>query len=254
MSQESLTNQVAPADSVQGPVMTNMTVTGEANLSGNDAEHSEHKCAQYAGQSAEREDAETHQGSEEVRQSAPLVTEPELASAVNALAQVALQMDDPVQALEDGVEALAEALVERQIAAQQREDQQRSLEQQRETNLAELQDAYRHARLHRVGELVDVGYSLDQAIAITNANAAEIHQRSQAAGRDPNAVIYEYAVRHGYQPRSMREKVSSPQERRRTLPAPTRSQTVLEKLAGLSDEAFAQATQGDRWERLLKVR
>lgn len=216
---------------------------GEADTIDSPAEPSPHKCAQCAG--AEPADKPSSQG-----QSIPLTSEPELASAVNALAQVALQMDDPVQALEDGVDALAEALVERQLAVHQEREQDQLLRQQQEAGLADLREAYRHARLHRVGELVDVGYSMDQAVAITDANEAEIRQRSQAAGRDPNAVIYEYAIRNGYRPRLMQEKV----RRSAAVPARRSTTTALERLASLSDNDFAEATRGDRWERLLRAK
>ncbi len=223
-----------------------LTVDGSA-----EDEHPPHKCAQCAGEApreAVTEANPTYRG-----QSMPLTSEPELASAVNMLAQVAMQMDDPVQALEDGVDALAEALVERQFAAQQQEHDGEAMRRREEAGLAELQNAYRHARLHRIGELIDVGYDLDRAIAITNANEAEMHQRSLAAGRDPRAVIYEYAVRHGYRPTQAR---SARRTEGKANPRPAmnhRQPTTMERLAGLSDEEFAQATAGDRWERLLKA-
>jgi hypothetical protein len=253
MSQDAHPSHAISAEPAQEQAIASMDAN-EASLSGNMAEHSENKCAQCSGRSAEGEEAAARGQSEGVEQSAPLTTEPELASAVNMLAQVALQMDDPVQALEDGVDALAEALVARQIAAQQQADQQRSADRQREADMAEWQDAYHHARLHRVGELIDVGYSLDQAIGITHANEAEIRQRAVSAGRDPNAVIYEYAVRHGYRPYSGREQVTTTRGPRRPAEMPPRTPTAMEQLANLSDEAFAEATRGDRWQRLLKAR
>lgn len=176
----------------------------------------------------------------------------ELDSAVGKLAQIALQMDDPVQALEEGAEALAEALVAREMAERQQQQLDQALHRQHEAQLAEFQQAYRHARLHRVSELVDVGYGLDQAVALTNANEAEIRQRAVMAGRDPNAVIYEYAVRHGYRPRPARDDGRFKRDRHPSArSAAGQPVTVLERLAALNDEEFAQATQGDRWERLL---
>ncbi len=209
-------------------------------------ETSPHKCAQCAGEPV---GPEIHDRQGLPRAAAPLTSEPELASAVNMLAQVALQMEDPVQALEDGVDALAEALLARHSAAQ-REGEERQLQQrQQEAGLADMRNAYRHARMHRVGELVDVGYSLDQAIAITDANEAEIRERSQSAGRNPNAVIYEYAIRHGYRPRPASPENKGPAARAAKPPAVN----ALERLASLPDDAFAEATRGDRWERLLKA-
>jgi hypothetical protein len=171
----------------------------------------------------------------------------EIAGAIETLVRVALEMDDPVAALEEGTESLAEALTARDLAEQER---QRAVEEQR----ADRQAAYHHARFHRVGELIDVGYGLEQAVAIANADEAEIRARAAAAGSDPMEAIYRYAVLNGYRGR-------------RTAPGamPKEDQIIVEQtsergdpirgladLARLSDEAFAEATRGERWRKLMQ--
>lgn len=168
-----------------------------------------------------------------------------IADAVNALVGISLEMDDPVKALEDGAESLAEALAARDIAAQE----QRRVTQER---WIDEQAACRHARFHRVAELMDVGYALDQAVAITNANEADIRARAAAAGRDPMEAIYRYAMLNGYR--------GVPPERQRPTthnrPAGTNVRgghsSTMEALAQLSDEAFEEATSGERWQRLMQ--
>jgi hypothetical protein len=162
-------------------------------------------------------------------------------NAIAALVGVALEMDDPVTALEEGAESLAEALTAREIAAQ---DQHRSAQERQ----VDEQAAYRHARFHRVAELIDTGYSLDHAIAITNANEAEIRARAVATGRDPMEPIYRYAVLNGYQ--GVRPERSGHVTRYQHA-AVERPSSAMEALAQLNDEAFAEATKGDRWQRLM---
>lgn len=165
--------------------------------------------------------------------------------AIETLVGVALQADDPVTALEEGADSLAEALAARDVAADE------AFQRARERHVDE-QAAYRHARFHRVSELIDLGYSLDQALGITNANEAEIRAKAVAAGRDPMQPIYEYAVRNGYRPAPPERvvKVRSSQGRHGTSMR-GRDQSVAEALAQMSDEAFAEATEGDRWQRLM---
>ncbi len=200
-------------------------------------------------------------GSEPAMRSAPAASgrSEEIAAAVDVLAQIALQLDDPVSALDEGAEALAEALAMRDEAIQRQHHAAAAAQAQQEMQRAEFADAYRHARLHRVGELVDLGYELDQAVAITNANETDIRIRALAAGRDPAGVIYRYAQLHGYQPRNMQGQGRAPAAR----PAGTATKEQpagrsghrrldLEALAAMSDDAFSRATSGDRWQRLLQ--
>jgi hypothetical protein len=107
----------------------------------------------------------------------------EIAGAIETLVRMALEMADPVAALEEGAESLAEALAERDAAGHVR------LQAAREQQL-DVQAAYHHARFHRVSELIDLGYGVDDAIAITNANEAEIHARALETGRNPMEPIY----------------------------------------------------------------
>jgi len=172
----------------------------------------------------------------------------EMQSAIGTLVGVALEMDDPVAALEEGAETLAEALAAREAATQER------LQAARERQIDE-QAAYRHARLHRVSELIDVGHSLDQAVAITNANEADIRARAAAAGRNPMEPIYEYAVLNGY--RSAPRPSSGPSRGHgpaRAMP-PRRpagqNPSALTALADMSDDDFAEATKGNRWQELM---
>ena len=139
--------------------------------------------------------------------------------------------------------SLAEALVARDTAAQ---DHARVVRQQ----AADEQAAYRHARFHRVSELIDLGYGLDQAVAIANANEAEVRARAAATGRNPIEPIYQYAVLNGYRP--LRSDRPSPHG---GGPAPQRAGgegSILKALSDLGEAAFAEATKGDRWEALMR--
>lgn len=172
----------------------------------------------------------------------------EVAGAIETLVRVALEMDDPVAALEEGAESLAEALAARDAAEQE------WLQAAEEMQL-DQQAAYRHARFHRVSELIDVGYSLDQAVAITDADEADIRARATAAGRNPMEPIYQYAILNGYQ--GMRSAQASPiVEHERPLPRRSHdaggSSPSMEILAQLSEKAFAEATRGDRWQALMR--
>jgi hypothetical protein len=172
-----------------------------------------------------------------------------LESAIGTLVSVALEMDDPVTALEEGAESLAEALAARDVAAQE------SLRAARERQIDE-QAAYQHARFHRVNELIDVGYSLDQAVAITNADEADIRARAAAVGRNPMEPIYRYAVLNGYPGvRSAQPAPTAHHERPLSaarLHGAGGSSPTMETLAQLSDDDFAEATKGDRWQTLMR--
>src|SRR5688572_5485739 len=172
----------------------------------------------------------------------------EIASAIETLVRVALEMDDPVAALEEGAESLAEALAERDVAVQAR------LEEARERQVDE-QAAYRHARFHRVSELIDIGYGVDDAISITNANEAEIRARALAMGRNPMEPIYQYAVHNGY--RGTRLPMAGSPVSRGSPATPMREDRIdrsssASALAQMNDEAFAEATKGDRWQKLMR--
>lgn len=171
----------------------------------------------------------------------------EIAGAIETLVRVALEMDDPVAALDEGMESLAEALAARDLAEHER---QRAAEEL----WVDQQAAYRHARLHRVGELIDAGYGLDQAVAVTNANEAEIRVRAAEAGSDPREAIYRYAVLNGYQGHRSMPPIAVPQSRTAEEPGAASDDPShhLAALARLSDEAFAEATKGDRWQKLLQ--
>jgi hypothetical protein len=174
-------------------------------------------------------------------------TPSEIEAAIETLVNVALDADDPVAALEEGADSLAEALAARDAAA---EEWLRAASERQ----AGLQGAYQHARLHRVMELMDVGYDLDQAVAITNTNEAQIRARAIAAGRHPMEPIYDYAVLNGYRstepgrPETKARDDSVPA----TLSSGGRQASTMETLVHLTDEAFAEATRGDRWERLMR--
>jgi hypothetical protein len=173
----------------------------------------------------------------------------QIETAIVTLVNLALEADDPVAALDEGAESLADALVARDAAAEQ--SLQAALEQE-----IEFEGAYRHARLHRVTELIDVGYSLDQAVAITNANEVEIRARALASGRNPMELIHQYAVLNGYQGVRPSGPASAP---RRVPPGVmTRGEqgdsrlSAMQALVALSDDAFAEATQGERWQKLMR--
>ncbi|NJO32662.1 MAG: hypothetical protein HC869_05515 [Rhodospirillales bacterium] len=172
----------------------------------------------------------------------------EMAGTIETLVHVALEMDDPVAALDEGMESLAEALAARDLA--EHEQQQAA-----EEVWVDQQAAYRHARFHRVGELIDAGYGLDLAVAITNENEAEIRARAAETGSDPMEAIHRYAVLNGYQGYSAMRSRAALQSRSTAKHADAASDDPthhLAALAGLSDEAFAEATKGDRWQKLLR--
>lgn len=138
--------------------------------------------------------------------------------------------------------------------------------------------AYRHARQARVSELVSLGYAPQEALGITYDNELEIIRNAYVNGRNPAHVIYDYARRHGYGGGSVAEpseRMAARDPGRGTIPSEAekvalaaRGQAAskslstagggstgtltLEALAGMSDEEFAEATRGDRWQKLLK--
>ena len=136
--------------------------------------------------------------------------------------------------------------------------------------------AYQHAREARVSELCALGYAPQEAVAITFDNEAEIISNSFAAGHNPAQVIYDYAQRHGYRggpgpvqhgtkaapgsapAMSEAEKVALAargQAASKSLSnagGGSAGTLTLEALAGMSDEEFAEATRGDRWQKLLR--
>jgi hypothetical protein len=184
----------------------------------------------------------SRQSVHDVDSEGPIDPTEEMADAIGNLVRVALEMDDPVSALEEGADSLAEALAGRDLAEQAR---QRAAEEK----WVDRQAAYQHARLHRVGELVDAGYSLDQAVAITNGNEADIRAMSAETGRDPMDAIYRYAVLNGY-----RRPQSGDAGLRHDFQPEGRDGSFrnLAALAQLSDEAFAEATKGKRWQALMQ--
>lgn len=138
--------------------------------------------------------------------------------------------------------------------------------------------AYQHARQARVSELCALGYAPREALAITFDNEAEIIGNAFASGQNPAQVIYDYAQRHGYRGEPAggsvpgtaglaSRSVSAMSEAEKVALA-ARGQAAskslssagggsagtltLEALAGMSDEEFAEATRGDRWQKLLR--
>lgn len=135
--------------------------------------------------------------------------------------------------------------------------------------------AYQHARQARVSELSALGFAPREALQITFENELEIIQNAYANGRNPADVIYDYARRHGYggagpspsphvnasRPKSHAmteaEKVAlaargqAGSKSLSTVGGGSTGALTLEALAGMSDEEFAEATKGDRWQRLL---
>lgn len=138
--------------------------------------------------------------------------------------------------------------------------------------------AYQHARQARVSELLALGYTPDEALGITFENELEIIRNAYANGRNPAEIIYDYARRHGFgggRPAgsslgagaAVRDRDGVMSEAAKVALA-ARGQAAskslstagggstgtltLEALAGMSDEEFAEATKGDRWQKLLK--
>lgn len=138
--------------------------------------------------------------------------------------------------------------------------------------------AYQHARQSRVSELVALGYAPHEALDITFDNELEIIRNAYSNGRNPAHVIYDYAQRHGYRGEpstrsaqgaaataparggalSEAEKVALAARGQATAKSLSMAgggstgTLTLEALAGMSDEEFAEATKGDRWQKLLK--
>jgi len=171
-----------------------------------------------------------------------------ISGAIESLVRMALEMADPVAALEEGAETLAEALAARDLSEQVRR-------QTAEERWVDQQAAYQHARFHRVSELVDVGYSLDQAVAAANADEAEICARAAAVGSDPMEAIYRYAVLNGYRGRWAEPNTTSRVEQTPVEPDGESDDPVREvvDLVRLNDEDFAKATRGERWRMLMRA-
>jgi hypothetical protein len=136
--------------------------------------------------------------------------------------------------------------------------------------------AYQHARQARVSELCALGYAPHEALEITFDNEREVIRNAYANGRNPAQVIYDYAQRHGYRsgfsqgipnsvppPSASRgamteaEKVAlaargqAASKSLSTAGGGSTGTLTLEALASMSDEEFAEATKGDRWQKLL---
>jgi hypothetical protein len=129
-----------------------------------------------------------------------------------------------------------------------------------------------------LSELCALGYAPEEALAITFDNEAEIIGNAYGNGQNPAQLIYDYAQRHGYRggsaggagrrvtgvaPRSVgamseAERVALAargQAASKSLSNAGGGSTgtlTLEALAGMSDEEFAEATKGDRWQKLLR--
>lgn len=146
----------------------------------------------------------------------------------------------------------------------------------------DFMDAYRHARQARIGELSALGYSADEAAAITFDNELEVIRNAYATGRNPAQVIYDYALQRGYSGSAGADRPTDSAQpngavARRTPGGMSEAEKValaargqagakslssagggalgpltLEALAGLTDDEFAEATKGDRWQRLLR--
>jgi hypothetical protein len=134
--------------------------------------------------------------------------------------------------------------------------------------------AYQHARQARVSELCTLGYAPQEALAITFDNEAEIIGNAYANGQNPAQVIYDYAQRHGYRggaihrARGPAPRSAAAMSEAEKVVLAARGQAgskslsnagggaagtlTLEALAGMSDEEFAEATKGDRWQKLLR--
>lgn len=188
--------------------------------------------------------------------------------------------DDPAARMED------RAVRPEEFAAAQEERAFRTQILQSVRNYVRTQpdfmDAYQHARQARIEELSGLGYSPDEAVAITFDNEAEVIRNAYATGRNPAQVIYEYALTRGYPgsagafqlpvsapPRgataqaaeggmSAAEKVAlaargqAGAKSLSTAGGGALGTLTLEALAGLADDEFAEATKGDRWQRLLR--
>lgn len=136
--------------------------------------------------------------------------------------------------------------------------------------------AYQHARQARVSELCALGYAPHEALEITFDNELEVIRNAYAHGRNPAQVIYDYAQRHGYRggrsqgipnsaPVSSASRGAMTEAEKVALAARGQAASkslstagggstgtlTLEALASMSDEEFAEATKGDRWQKLL---
>lgn len=135
-------------------------------------------------------------------------------------------------------------------------------------------NAYQHARQARVSELLALGYAPQEALGITFDNELEVIRNAYATGRNPAQVIYDYARQRGFGAAPAHdqsvgdgghrpvmteaEKVAlaargqASSKSLSTAGGGSTGTLTLEALAGMSDEEFAEATKGDRWQKLLK--
>lgn len=136
--------------------------------------------------------------------------------------------------------------------------------------------AYRHARQTRISELRALGYTPHEALEITSDNELEVIRNAYANDRNPALVIYDYALRHGYRGGALGSVTHGAPGISRSSGVPSEAEKValaargqagskslsaagggstgtlsLEALASMSDEEFAEATRGDRWQKLL---
>jgi hypothetical protein len=136
--------------------------------------------------------------------------------------------------------------------------------------------AYQHARQARIAELGALGYAPHEALEITFDNELEVIRNAYANGRNPALIIYDYAVRHGYRGDAPHERPGNPlrngpgravMSEAEKVALAARGQAAskslsmagggwtgtltLDALASMSDEEFAEATKGDRWQRLF---
>jgi len=132
--------------------------------------------------------------------------------------------------------------------------------------------AYEHARSERMVELIALGYRPEEAVAITFDNEMQVIRNAYASGRNPAQVIYDYAVQRGYQGARPQAPTARPvqggmteadkvalaargQARSKSLSSAgggAVATLTLEALAGMTDAEFAEATKGNRWQRLLR--
>lgn len=120
-------------------------------------------------------------------------------------------------------------------------------------------DAIAHLRQSWATEMESFGYPPAQIDQILQYNATQMANTAITQGRNPAEVFYNNAKGRGYAPKAESEKkiqqVRTGQQRAKTLgPSGGASKPVtLAELAELTDEEFAEATSGRKWQRLWEA-
>lgn len=130
-----------------------------------------------------------------------------------------------------------------------------------------VQGAYGYLR-QKAAERIAADYpdaSTQQIQSVLNMHELNLIQEAMRDGKNSAAEVYRLAVEQGYQPPKPKAPAISEAERIAKAEAAQRGgkslgavpaggasgELTIETLAGMTDKEFAEATKGDKWERLM---